>query len=97
MSFISMLEIAVDPAASTLDAIFEHDLPHTAAFPGNESTEVLQDSQDPSRLTVMTRWSTQSDMDAYKAWRQTPEGQTRLREIVTGPAVSRHFGVRNTF
>lgn len=67
MSFISILEINADPAAANLDEIFEHDLPRTAAFPGNESTKVLQDSQDPSRLTVMTRWATQTDLDAYMA------------------------------
>jgi heme-degrading monooxygenase HmoA len=97
MTMTSTLEIRVNPAATNLDAIFEHDLSRTAAFPGNVSTEVLQDSDDPTRLTVMTRWATESDLAAYTAWRQSPDGATRLPEIITEPPVSRHFSIRHTF
>ncbi|MDQ0662233.1 heme-degrading monooxygenase HmoA [Arthrobacter ulcerisalmonis] len=97
MSFISTLEITVDPAAANLDAIFDLDLPNTAAFPGNQSTEVLQDTHNPGRLIVVSRWATQADLDAYTAWRQSPEGKTRVAEIITGPPSSRHFSIRNTY
>lgn len=92
-----MLEFTIDPAASNLHEILEYDLPHTAAYPRNESTEVLRDDEDPSRLTVVTRWTTAADLSAYTAWRQSPEGTTRLAEIATSPPSSRHFSIQKTF
>ncbi|PZF58189.1 monooxygenase [Curtobacterium sp. MCSS17_008] len=68
-------------------------LAQTAAFPGNESLEVLVDDADALRLVVLERWASAADHDAYVAWRATDEGApTALAAIIAAPPVTRTFG-----
>lgn len=97
MSVTIILEIPIKPKAVGVDDAFLHDLPGTAAFPGNELTEVLADPSRPHTFFLHTRWATEEDYQAYTAWRSTPEGATRLPEIASGPPVTHHFQTHLTF
>lgn len=97
MTVIALLEMSIDPKAGNVDEILRHDLPNTASFPGNEGTEVLADETDPTKFLLVTRWISQESFDAYAAWRQSPEGATRLSEISSRPPISRHFRSYMTF
>jgi quinol monooxygenase YgiN len=49
------------------------------------------DDADPAHLVVLERWASTADHDAYAAWRATPDGASRLREIVAAPPVKTIF------
>lgn len=97
MTVIALLEMFIDPSSGNVEEILRHDLPATASFPGNEGTEVLADDTDPTKLLLVTRWTSQEFFDAYAAWRQSPEGTTRLGEVSSRPPTSRHFRSYMTF
>ena len=86
-----LLEFPVRPDAENVDEVLNFDLPATAAYPGNEGTEVLSDNTRPDKLFLLTRWSTPEAYAAYAAWRQSPEGATRLNEIAAGAPTIHHF------
>jgi quinol monooxygenase YgiN len=86
-----LLELPLRPDAENVDEVLHFDLPATAAYPGNEGTEVLSDDARPGMLFLLTRWSTPEAYEAYFAWRQSPEGRTRLNEIAAGPPTIQHF------
>ena len=97
MTAVALLEMSIRPDAEGVDDILRADLPHTAAFPGNQGTEVLVDPEDPSKLWLLTHWADQDALDTYVAWRNSPEGATRLAEIASGAPTSRHYVTHLTF
>jgi heme oxygenase (mycobilin-producing) len=86
-----LLELPLKPDVENIDEILNFDLPATAAYAGNESTEVLSDDTRPDMLFLLTRWSTMEAYEAYFAWRQSPEGATRLHEIAAGAPTIHRF------
>jgi quinol monooxygenase YgiN len=86
-----LLELPLRPDAENVDEILCFDLPATAAYPGNEGTEVITDDTRPNLVFLLTRWSSMEAYEAYFAWRQSPQGRTRLNEIAAGaPAIHRY-------
>ncbi|THG31526.1 putative quinol monooxygenase [Naasia lichenicola] len=72
---------SVETAAGVLDRI----LRVTRNRPGSLGVEVLNDITDPTHLTLVERWESIADDDAYRAWRATPEGSSGLAEILSEP------------
>ena len=91
MAVTILFEFPVRPDAENVDEVLNFDLPATTAYPGNESTEVLSDDTQPDKLFILTRWSTSEVYAAYLAWRQSPEGATRLNEIAAGAPTTHRF------
>jgi quinol monooxygenase YgiN len=72
-------------------AVLEATLAQTRAFEGNEGIEVLVDVDDPAHITVIEHWASIERDDAYRAWRATPEGASRLGEVLAGaPTLTRY-------
>ncbi|WP_345710379.1 antibiotic biosynthesis monooxygenase family protein [Kineococcus glutinatus] len=63
----------------------------TRAFPGCLEVEVLVDSRDPAHVLVRERWDSPESDAAYRAWRATPDGASRLGDIIAGPPALRTF------
>ena len=91
MSTTVLLEVTIKEGATDVESILRETLAQTAAFAGNESLEVLIDDDAPQQYVVVEKWATSADHDAYLAWRGTPDGATRLGEIVAGPPTTRTF------
>ncbi|HST82445.1 MAG TPA: antibiotic biosynthesis monooxygenase [Kineosporiaceae bacterium] len=90
MAVTILLELPIRADAENVDEILNFDLPATAAYPGNEGTEVLSDDTRRDTLFLLTRWTTMEAYETYFAWRQSSEGRTRLNEIAAGaPTVHR--------
>ncbi|WIE75163.1 antibiotic biosynthesis monooxygenase family protein [Curtobacterium sp. MCSS17_007] len=87
------VQLRDDVAQDAIESAIRDTLAQTAAFPGNESLEVLVDDTDPLHLVVLERWTTAADHDAYVAWRATDEGApTALAAVVAAPPITRTFG-----
>ncbi|MCU1526828.1 MAG: hypothetical protein JWP75_591, partial [Frondihabitans sp.] len=91
MSTTIFLEVALRDDAADVEEIIRETLAQTTAFPGCESLEVLIDDADPTKYIVVEKWATTADHDSYIAWRGTPEGRSRLGEILAAPPVTRQF------
>jgi quinol monooxygenase YgiN len=75
MAVTALLDITL--RADKLDeapAAIAATLAQTRAFEGNEGLEVLVDVTDPTHLTVVEHWASMERDEAYRAWRETPEG-----------------------
>jgi quinol monooxygenase YgiN len=95
MTAIVHLDLRLDPAKlDTVPAILNETLAATRAWPGNEGLEVIVDDADPAHIIVVETWATAADHDAYAAWRTTPEGAGRIREIVAAVPVKTIFSER---
>lgn len=86
MAITALLDLRLRPefieaAGGVLDRI----LSVTRSRPGSLGVEVLNDIADPTHLTLVERWETIADDDAYRAWRATPEGSSGLVEILSEP------------
>lgn len=76
-------EAAADPASA--HAVVSQVLEATRAFDGCLGCDVLVDVDDPAHLVVLERWESLAHDDAYRAWRRTPEGASRLGEVLAAP------------
>ena len=95
MTAIVHLDLRLDPAKlDTVPLILNETLAATRAWPGNEGLEVIVDDADPAHIIVVETWATAADHDAYAAWRTTPEGAGRIREIVAAAPVKTIFSER---
>ena len=92
MSAIVHLELHLDPAAlDTVPALLNEVLAATRAWPGNEGIEAIVDDADPTHVIVVEKWASAADHTAYAAWRTTPEGVSRLGEVLAGVPVKTVF------
>ena len=93
MTTLVHLELQLDPRKTDTEVaeLLQEVLSATRAFPGNLDLEVVVDDADPTRLLVIETWAAASDHDAYVAWRGTPEGTSRLGELLAAPRVKRTF------
>jgi quinol monooxygenase YgiN len=86
MILTALLDLTLTPQ-SLADApeVLRQTLQATRAFPGCLSVEVLRSTQDPTRILVVERWESAEADAAYRAWRATPEGSSRLGTLLAGP------------
>lgn len=92
MTAVVHLDLRLDPEAlDTVPALLNEVLTATRAWPGNEGLEVIVDDADPAHVIVVELWASAADHDAYAAWRTTPEGVSRLGEVLAAPAVKTVF------
>ena len=95
MTAVVHLDLHLDPAAlDTVPALLTEVLTATRAWPGNEGLEVIVDDADPAHVIVVELWATAADHEAYAAWRSTPEGVSRLSEVLAAPPLKTVFSGR---
>ena len=95
MTAIVHLTLQLNPAKlDIVPGILNETLAATRAWPGNEGLEVIVDDADPAHIIVVEQWATAEDHDAYAAWRTTPEGVSRLGEVVAAVPVKTIFSER---
>jgi len=83
------LQIKPDDVAGA-PAVLRNVLTATRNFDGNLGVEVHADLTDPGHLVVVERWESEDAVNAYQAWRQTPEGASILGKILAGaPTITR--------
>jgi quinol monooxygenase YgiN len=71
--------------ADKLDTAFEviHEtLVATRAFPGCLYVSVLVDSADPAHVVLFETWESPEADNAYRQWRATPEGTSKLGSLL---------------
>jgi quinol monooxygenase YgiN len=69
-------------ALDTASEIIHETLTATRAFPGCFHVAVLVDSDDPAHVVLYETWESIEHDRAYRAWRATPEGASRLGSII---------------
>ncbi len=86
MTLTALLDLTLTPE-SLVDApeVLRETLRDTRAFAGCLGVEVLRGTQDPTRILLVERWESVEADAAYRAWRATLEGASRLRTLLAGP------------
>ena len=85
MAITSVLDIQLRPdAPADAEARISSILSQTRARPGFLSADVVRDLEDPRHLVVIEVWESLEADEAYRAWRATPEGASKLRELTDG-------------
>jgi len=83
VAITSILDLQLKPEAlETASEIIHETLIATRAFPGCFHVAVLVDSNDPAHVVLYETWESAEHDSAYRAWRATPEGASRLRSIL---------------
>ncbi len=89
MALTSLLALTLTPDAvadgAGTRALISGVLEATRAFDGCRGCEVVVDVEDPAHVVVVERWDSLEHDDAYRAWRRTPDGASRLGEVLAGP------------
>ena len=94
MSVTSLLDLRLK--ADSLDTAFEviHEtLIATRAFPGCLGVSVLVDSADPAHVIAIETWESPEADNAYRQWRATPEGASKLGSVLAAPPTLTLFTV----
>lgn len=73
--------------------IIHETLAVTRAFEGCISCDVLVDEDDATHYLVYELWTSAAADAAYRAFRATPEGKSRLGEILIAPPTLTKFKV----
>jgi quinol monooxygenase YgiN len=86
MTLTALLDLTLTPE-SLADApgVLRETLHATRAFPGCLGVEVLRDTQDPTRIMIVERWVSVEADAAYRTWRATPQGASRLKTLLASP------------
>ena len=83
MAITSILDLRLKPEAlDTASEIIHETLQATRAFPGCYHVAVLVDSDDAAHVVLYETWESVEHDRAYRAWRATPEGASRLGSIL---------------
>jgi heme oxygenase (mycobilin-producing) len=77
------LQIKPDDVAGS-PAVLRNVLSATRNFDGNEGVDVFNDLADPGHVVVVERWESEEAVNAYQAWRATPDGASILGSILAG-------------
>ena len=77
------LQIKADDIAGS-PAVLRNVLTATRNFDGNLGVDVHNDVADPGHVVVIETWESFEAVDAYQAWRQTPDGASLLGSILAG-------------
>lgn len=85
MTITAILDLRVKPDdAAGAPAVLRNVLTATRNFDGNLGVEVHLDEDDPTHFVVIERWESIEADNAYRAWRQTPDGASTLGIILAG-------------
>ena len=96
MTVLSLLDLRVaSDALEQAPALIHETLAGTRARPGCLGVEVVVDVDDPTHFVFVEKWESLADDDAYRAWRETPEGAAVLGPILAGPPVLTRAVVRD--
>ncbi len=83
MAVTAILDLQLKPEAlETASEVIHETLTATRAFPGCLHVAVLVDSDDPAHVVLYETWESVEHDRAYRAWRATPEGASRLGSIL---------------
>ena len=83
MAVTAILDLQLKPEAlEAASEIIHETLIATRAFPGCYHVAVLVDSGDPAHVVLYETWESAEHDGAYRAWRATPEGASRLGSIL---------------
>jgi quinol monooxygenase YgiN len=86
MALTALLELTLSPdSVEQAPAVLSETLAATRAFPGCLELEVLVDTEDPTHVVVFERWESAEADAAYRAWRATPDGASRLGTVLAVP------------
>lgn len=86
MAITAILDLQLNPAAlETASEVIHETLTATRAFPGCFHVAVLVDRDDPAHVVLYETWESVEHDRAYRAWRATPEGASRLGFILAAP------------
>ena len=85
MTLIALLDLTLRPEAlADTPRVLHETLQATRAFPGCLGVKVLRGADDASRIMVVERWESADNDAAYRAWRETPAGTSRLGSLLAG-------------
>jgi len=94
VAITSILDLQLKPEAlETASEIIHETLIATRAFPGCFHVAVLVDSNDPAHVVLYETWESVEHDSAYRAWRATPEGASRLGSILAAAPKLTRFTV----
>jgi heme oxygenase (mycobilin-producing) len=83
VAITAILDLQLKPEAlETASEVIHETLTATRAFPGCFHVAVLVDHDDPAHVVFYETWESAEHDRAYRAWRATPEGASRLRSIL---------------
>ena len=83
MAITAILDLQLKAEAlETASEVIRETLAATRAFPGCYHVAVLVDSADPAHVVLYETWESVEHDSAYRAWRATPEGASRLGSIL---------------
>ena len=94
MAITAILDLQLKPeAVATASEVIHETLTATRAFPGCFHVAVLVDSSDPAHVVLYETWESVEHDRAYRAWRATPEGASRLGSILAAAPKLTRFTV----
>jgi quinol monooxygenase YgiN len=83
VAITAILDLRLKPeSVETASEVISETLVATRAFPGCYHVAVLVDSDDPAHVVLYETWESVDHDRAYRAWRATPEGASRLGSIL---------------
>jgi quinol monooxygenase YgiN len=83
VAITAILDLQLKPESlETASDIIRETLVATRAFPGCYHVAVLVDSADPAHVVLYETWESADHDHAYREWRATPEGASRLGSIL---------------
>ena len=83
MAITAILDLQLKPeSVETASEVIRETLVATRAFPGCHHVAVLVDSDDPAHVVLYETWESVDHDRAYRAWRATPDGASRLGSIL---------------
>jgi len=85
MAFTALLDMRIRPAAlgEALD-ILRAGMTGTRSWEGCEYVHVYQQEGDPTRVLIMTRWTSDAAFSAYASWRAAQGTEDPLSQFQEG-------------
>lgn len=81
---------AADQTGHTLRGFFDRILPDTQSHEGNLSAEYFTSQDDPAKLLLLEKWSSNEAFDSYLNWRIEQGDFAQLKKLLAKePNVSR--------
>jgi quinol monooxygenase YgiN len=86
MSITAIFEIRLNPSTLSEAAdVIANAVRDTRAFPGCQSVEVLQATDDAQRIIVLERWESAEHDAAYRQWRAGEGTIAKLPGLLAAP------------
>jgi quinol monooxygenase YgiN len=91
MTVTALLELTITPEALEIaPGIITETLATTRAFAGCLGCTVAVDVDDPQHFVIVETWESIEADDAYRAFRATPAGASRLGEVTSDRRLVRY-------